>query len=163
MKTNSEQATNKKDILNIYRLYIMSKVYYCKFCNSCLKKKSIYNHINYKQSHRIKAKEFIKTVLDSNKEKDINELNLSILFWKYLIFKLYKFYPSNKSLQSLIQRLEQWKNSYDTREINKKTKIIIKKNLFLRLWRLKEHGQMSYEFANESDTQIKTGTKVETH
>ena len=53
----------------------MNQVYYCKFCNSCLKKKSIYNHINYKKSHRIKAKEFIKTVLDSNKEKDINELN----------------------------------------------------------------------------------------
>jgi tRNA(Ile)-lysidine synthetase-like protein len=93
----------------------------------------------------------------------VNNLNTSILFWKYGIFKLFNFYPSNKSLQSLIQRLEQWKNSYDTREINKKTKIIIKKNLFLRLWRLKEPSLMCYEFANESDTQIKTGTKVETH
>jgi len=53
----------------------MVEVYYCKFCNSCLKKNSIYNHINNKDSHIIKAKEFIKSVLNSHRKKDINELN----------------------------------------------------------------------------------------
>ncbi len=76
----------------------------------------------------------------------VANLNTSILYWKYGICKLFNFYPSNKSLQSLIQRLEQWKNNYKTKEINKKTKIIIKKNLFLTLWRSKIEDQMCYEF-----------------
>ena len=76
----------------------------------------------------------------------VANLNTSILYWKYGICKLFNFYPSNKSLQSLIQRLEQWKNNYKTKEINKKTKIIIKKNLFLTLWRSKIEEQMCYEF-----------------
>lgn len=95
------------------------------------------------------------TVNNNFKYKDeilITNLNTSILYWKYGIFKLFNFYPSNKSLQSLIERLEQWKNSYNTREINKKIKIIIKKNLFLQLWRLKKEKEMCYEFAYQSES-----------
>ena len=77
---------------------------------------------------------------------DVNNLNTSFLYWKYGIFKLFNFYPSNKSLNSLISRLELWKNTYKSREINKKTKIIIKKDLFLSLWKSKITNHMNYEF-----------------
>ena len=77
---------------------------------------------------------------------DINNLNTSFLYWKYGIFKLFNFYPSNKSLNALISRLELWKDTYKSREINKKTKIIIKKELFLSLWKSKINNQMHYEF-----------------
>jgi len=88
----------------------------------------------------------------------INNLNTSILYWKYGICKLFNFYPSNKSLQTLIQRLEFWKNSYESREINKKTKIIINKNLYISLWKSKKDNHMCYEF-----TYLYTsGTKAET-
>ena len=40
---------------------------------------------------------------ETNEEKD--DINTSILFWKYLIFHKFNFYPSNKSLKSLIERL----------------------------------------------------------
>jgi tRNA(Ile)-lysidine synthetase-like protein len=79
---------------------------------------------------------------------DVNNLNTSFLYWKYGIFKLFNFYPSNKSLNSLISRLESWKNTYKSREINKKTKIIIKKDLYLSLWKSKIANQMTYEFTN---------------
>lgn len=83
------------------------------------------------------------------KEKDtieIKNLNTSFLYWKYGIFKLFNFYPSNKSLNALTSRLELWKDTYQSREINKKTKIIIKKELSLSLWKTKDKKLMTYEF-----------------
>ena len=71
--------------------------------------------------------------------KPLNQLNLSILYWKYAIFKIFNFYPSNKSLTSLIERLTIWKNKYDNTDLNKKQKIIIKKNLILLLWKSKNN------------------------
>ena len=60
---------------------------------------------------------------------DIETLNLSELYWKYGIHKLFNLYISNKSLKSLIERLELWKNKYHNIDINKKTTIIINKNI----------------------------------
>lgn len=60
---------------------------------------------------------------------EIETLNLSELYWKYGIHKLFNIYISNKSLKSLIERLELWKNKYDNIDINKKTTIIINKNI----------------------------------
>jgi len=74
-----------------------------------------------------------------NDSKPLKQLNLSILYWKYGIFKLFNFYPSNKSLSSLIERLTIWKNKYDSIDINKKSKIIIKKNLTLIIWKSKNN------------------------
>jgi tRNA(Ile)-lysidine synthetase-like protein len=60
---------------------------------------------------------------------EIETLNLSELYWKYGIHKLFNLYISNKSLKSLIERLELWKNKYHNIDINKKTTIIINKNI----------------------------------
>jgi tRNA(Ile)-lysidine synthetase-like protein len=60
---------------------------------------------------------------------DIETLNLSELYWKYGIHKLFNLYISNKSLKSLIERLKLWKNKYHNIDINKKTTIIINKNI----------------------------------
>ena len=68
----------------------------------------------------------LKIINNSN----INSLNTSLLFWKYGIFNLFNFYASNKSLNCLIERLNLFKLNFNFKEINKKTKIIIKKNLF---------------------------------
>ncbi len=59
----------------------------------------------------------------------LETLNTSELYWKYGIFKLFNIYISNKSLKSLIERLELWKNKYESIDINKKTIIIINKNI----------------------------------
>ena len=81
---------------------------------------------------------------------DINSLNTSILFWKYGIFNLFNFYPSNKSLNCLIERLKIFKTNYKSKEINKKTKIIINKNLYLSIWKSKIINQVNYEFIIDS-------------
>ena len=60
---------------------------------------------------------------------EIETLNLSELYWKYGIHKLFNIYISNKSLKSVIERLELWKNKYLYYDINKKTTIIINKNI----------------------------------
>ena len=60
---------------------------------------------------------------------EIETLNLSELYWKYGIHKLLNIYISNKSLKSVIERLELWKNKYHNIDINKKTTIIINKNI----------------------------------
>ena len=60
---------------------------------------------------------------------EIETLNLSELYWKYGIHKLFNIYISNKSLKSVIERLELWKNKYHNIDINKKTTIIINKNI----------------------------------
>ena len=89
------------------------------------------------------------TVNNNFKIKDeilINNLNTSILYWKYGIFKLFNFYPSNKSLNSLIERLNLFKENYKIKEINKKTKIIINKSLYLSLWKTKITSIICYEF-----------------
>ena len=59
----------------------------------------------------------------------LETLNLSELYWKYGIHKLFNIYISNKSLKSLIERLELWKYKYNNIDINKKTIIIINKNI----------------------------------
>lgn len=81
---------------------------------------------------------------------DNNLLNTSILFWKYGIFNLFNFYPSNKSLNCLIERLKLFKNNYKLKEINKKTKIIINKNLYLSIWKSKNINDIHYEFIVDS-------------
>mgnify|MGYP003348497370 CR=1 FL=1 len=60
------------------------------------------------------------------------------------IFNLYSFYPSNKSLRALIERINIWKKK--EHQINEKTKIIINKKLILLLWKNKKKGMISYEF-----------------
>jgi tRNA(Ile)-lysidine synthetase-like protein len=60
---------------------------------------------------------------------EISRLNVSELYWKYGLHKLFNLYISNKSLKSLIERLELWKNKYNKIDINKKTVIIINKNI----------------------------------
>ena len=80
-----------------------------------------------------------------NDTKPLNQLNMSFLYWKYGIFHLFNFYPSNKSLITLIERLTIWKNKYNSLELNKKTKIIIKKTLNLILWKSK-NNTYSYNF-----------------
>lgn len=80
-------------------------------------------------------KDYNKT-FDNFKTNDINKLdklNTSKLYWKYGIFNEYKIYISNKSLQSLVERLELWKNKYSSYDINKKIIIIINKNISLEL------------------------------
>lgn len=74
------------------------------------------------------------------KENEINieELNLSSLFWKHLIFKLCNYYPSNKSLKALIDRLIIIKRKFSKMEINKIEKIIIKKNINMTIWKSKK-------------------------
>ena len=76
--------------------------------------------------------QLLEITLDNFKDNDkgnINKLNLSKLYWKYGIFKIYKIFISNKSLKSLMERLENWKNKYDKIDVNKKTVIIIKKDI----------------------------------
>lgn len=76
--------------------------------------------------------ELLDITTDNFKDNDkgnIDKLNISKLYWKYGIFKIYKIFISNKSLKALIERLELWKNKYNKIDINKKTKIIIKKNI----------------------------------
>jgi hypothetical protein len=90
----------------------------------------------------------LNTIIQEFKETDTKPLyqfNVSFLYWKYCIFKLFNFYPSNKSLMALIERLAIWKNKYNSLELNKKTKIIIKKNLILLLWKSKNETY-SYNF-----------------
>jgi tRNA(Ile)-lysidine synthetase-like protein len=74
---------------------------------------------------------------------NIQNLNISKLYWKYGIFKLYGIYISNKSLKSLIERIELWKKTYDMIDINKKTIIIINKNLQLLLYKRENN---TYEY-----------------
>jgi tRNA(Ile)-lysidine synthase TilS/MesJ len=74
--------------------------------------------------------EVLKTSIQNFKEIEIDKienLNMSKLYWKHGIFKLFKIYISNKSIESLIQRLELWKNKQI--DINKQTKIIVSKSI----------------------------------
>ena len=70
---------------------------------------------------------------------DISLLNTSFLYWKYGIFEIYKFYPSNKSLNSLIERLKIWKNKYNNVDIHKISQILINKKLILQIWKCKNN------------------------
>jgi hypothetical protein len=90
-------------------------------------------HINLKMN----------VINETNIEK--KDINTSILFWKYLIYHKYNFYPSNKSLKSLIERLVIFKNKFSKIDMNKKEKIIIKNNLYLNIWKTKNLN-ISYEF-----------------
>jgi hypothetical protein len=74
--------------------------------------------------------EILKRNIENFKEKEtekLEKLNMSKLYWKHGIFKLFNIYISNKSLETLIGRLELWKNKYDTIDVNKKTYIILSK------------------------------------
>jgi tRNA(Ile)-lysidine synthase TilS/MesJ len=84
----------------------------------------LFNLSDILKDFHISLKLNIKNFKESDK-LNIELLNTSILYWKYGIFELYKFYPSNKSLNSLIERLKLWKNKYDTVDIHKITKILI--------------------------------------
>lgn len=75
---------------------------------------------------------------------NIEKLSDSYLLWRNIIFNLYSFYPSNKSLRALIERINIWKKK--EHQINEKTKIIINKKLILLLWKNKKKGMISYEF-----------------
>jgi len=88
-------------------------------------------HLNLKSS--------INNFNEYHKDINLENLNLSLLYWKYGIFELYKTYPSNKSLISLIERLKLWKSNYDKIELHKKTKIIINKNIYLEIWKCRKN------------------------
>lgn len=59
---------------------------------------------------------------------------LQKLLWKEIIYKLFNCYPSNKSLIALIDRLKIWQNK--KQEIDKYTKIVINKNIILKITKL---------------------------
>lgn len=82
-------------------------------------------------------------------EIEIKNLNTSLLYWKYGIFKLFNFYPSNKSLNTLISRLNFFLNTIEKRDINKKTKIIINKNLYLSIWKSNKINKLAFRFIND--------------
>ena len=74
----------------------------------------------------------LKKSIENFSENEIGKLetlNTSDLYWKYGLHKIFNLYISNKSLKSLIERLELWKNKYDKIDMNKKTIIIINKNI----------------------------------
>jgi tRNA(Ile)-lysidine synthetase-like protein len=76
--------------------------------------------------------EILKRNIENFKEKEIEKLeklNMSKLYWKHGIFKLFNIYISNKSLDTLIERLELWKNKYNSIDVNKKTFIILSKSI----------------------------------
>jgi hypothetical protein len=66
---------------------------------------------------------------NENEIGNIETLNTTKLYWKHGIYKLFKFYITNKSLAVLISRLELWKNKYNSIDINKKSLIIVSNNL----------------------------------
>jgi tRNA(Ile)-lysidine synthetase-like protein len=66
---------------------------------------------------------------NENEIGNIETLNTTKLYWKHGIYKLFKFYITNKSLAALISRLELWKNKYNSIDINKKSLIIVSNNL----------------------------------
>jgi hypothetical protein len=76
--------------------------------------------------------EILKNSIENFNELEIGlieTLNTSKLYWKHGIFKLFKFYITNKSLIALISRLELWKKKYNSIDVNKKTSIIVSNNL----------------------------------
>ena len=76
--------------------------------------------------------EILKNSIENFNEIEIGlieTLNTSKLYWKHGIFKLFKFYITNKSLIALISRLELWKKKYNSIDVNKKTSIIVSNNL----------------------------------
>ena len=80
-------------------------------------------------------KDYNKTInnFKINDKNTLDKLNTSKLYWKYGLFNEFKIYISNKSLQSLIERLDLLKNKYHLYDINKKITIIINKNISLEL------------------------------
>ena len=104
----------------------------------------LFNVSDILRDFHISLKLNIKNFRETDK-LNIELLNTSILYWKYGIFELYNFYPSNKSLNSLIERLKIWKNKYDTIDIHKITKILINKKLILLICKCK-NNIFSYKF-----------------
>jgi tRNA(Ile)-lysidine synthetase-like protein len=95
-------------------------------------------HINFQTN----INNFKKTSIEN-----INNINTSVLYWKYGINKIFNFYPSLKSLKSLIERLIILKENYEKKQINKKEKIIINKKLFINIWKSKDNNY-GYELIN---------------
>jgi tRNA(Ile)-lysidine synthetase-like protein len=70
---------------------------------------------------------------------DVNNINLSILYWRSGIFKLFNKYTSNKSLKSLIIRLELFIKNYDKIDTNKYFKIMISNEITLEICKVKNN------------------------
>ena len=95
-------------------------------------------------------KDYNKTISNfkCNDNNHIDNLNMSKFYWKYGIFNEYKIHISNKSLESLIGRLEIWKKKYDNYDINEKVIIIISKELKLELFK-KNDNSFSYNLIKQ--------------
>lgn len=93
----------------------------------------------------------LKINVKNDKDEEKDDINMSLLYWKYLIFEKFNIYPSNKSLKSLIERLMIFKNKFSKIDINKKEKIIIKHNLQMNIWKTKSL-RISYEFIINKQT-----------
>jgi len=106
----------------------------------------LFNMSNILKDLHINLYQTVNATFNNKNEININSLNTSFLYWKYGIYKLYSFYPSNKSLNCLIDRLKLFKENFRYKEINKKTKIIINKDLYIRLWKSKKENEMVYKF-----------------
>jgi tRNA(Ile)-lysidine synthetase-like protein len=86
--------------------------------------------------------DILKNTIENFKETEIEKiekLNMCKLYWKHGIFKLFNIYISNKSLETLIQRLELWKSKYDSIDVNKKTYIIVSK--FIQIMIIKKNDK----------------------
>jgi|688.fasta_scaffold00787_62 tRNA(Ile)-lysidine synthetase-like protein len=75
---------------------------------------------NYNEILKILIDKFDNTEIDL-----INNLNISKLYWKHGLYKLFNIYISNKALVALVERLQLWKEKYNKMDINKKTNIIV--------------------------------------
>ena len=102
----------------------------------------LFNLSEILKSHNIILNKIVEDFKIKNTE-EIIKINLSSLYWKHGIFKTLNIHVSNKSLKSLIERLEIWKNKYDNYYKNKKVSIIINKNLELILIK-KENNLFEY-------------------
>jgi len=76
---------------------------------------------------------------NDNQIFNIDNINLSLLYWRSGIFKLFTKYPSHKSLKSLIERLELFKKYYNKNDLHKYTKIIITRDIILEICKLKDN------------------------
>jgi tRNA(Ile)-lysidine synthetase-like protein len=103
----------------------------------------LFNLSEVLRSHNMILNKTIENFKLDNKEK-ITDVNLSTLYWKTGIFSALNIHVSNRSLKSLIERLEIWKNKYESYYHNKKVIIIINKGLQLTLIK-KENDFFEYK------------------
>ena len=85
----------------------------------------------------------LKMSVDKFKEEvsnmEIDDLNMSELYWKYGIHKVFGRHPSNKSIKAMIERLKIFKKKYDKTDVNKKIKIIISRDIYICIWRCRDN------------------------